>query len=117
SLKEGGIFGMGQKNIVVNAEVDLLPLIEKLELEKESLHKIFSDQEYHAFQLLSVINPVFWEEKLGISSEKILRQFVAGKALKKYVPAFAQAILLHKNRAWAAAWLQHIPASGIQYER
>ena len=116
TVKEGGIFGIGQKSIGVNAEVDLLPLIEKLELEKDSLHKTFTDQEYHAFQLLSIIDLGSWEEQLGITSEKILRQFVAGKTLKKYIPAFAQAIILHRNKAWAAAWLQNIPDSGIQYE-
>ena len=116
NLKEGGIFGMGQKNMVVNAEVHFLALIEKLELEKESLHKTFSDQEYQVFQLLSIIDPGFWEEQLGISAEKILRQFVTGKTLKKYIPAFAQAIMFYKNKAWADAWLQNIPASGMQYE-
>ena len=117
TVKEGGIFGMGQKTISVNAEIDLLPLVEELGLEKESLHKTFSDQEYQAFQLISLINPGFWEKQLSLTSEKILKQFITNKGLKKYIPAFAQAILLHKNNTWAATWLQNMPGSGTEYEQ
>ncbi|MEM8968699.1 MAG: DUF5691 domain-containing protein [Bacteroidota bacterium] len=109
--KEGGMLGIGSAKIEVNTNVDLGVWIKEFGLESESLDKNFSDQEYQAFQVLSLIQPKVWEEQLSLSPEKILKPFITDKSLQKYLPAWAATIAFHRNSSWADAWLDFVLAS------
>ena len=108
---------LGAKKVDLNLGLDLLPIVKRLGLEKESINQRFSDQEYQAYQVVAVVDPTVWESALKMSPEKILQQFVDQKNLHQYVPAWASAIAFHQNRDWAKAWLQTISLSNVRYEQ
>ena len=103
---------LAKKTIEVNLALDLLPIVERLGLEKESLQKALSDQEYRVYQLLALADPKLWEDTLRMPPGKILQQFADDKALNKYADCFSAAIRLHQNHDWAEAWLTILPSSG-----
>ena len=108
---------LGAKKMDLNLGLDLLPIVKRLGLEKESINQRFSDQEYRAYQVLTVVDPAVWEGALKMSPEKILQQFVDQKSLHQYVPAWASAIAFHQNRDWAKAWLHTVSSSSGRYEQ
>nr|WKN36025.1 DUF5691 domain-containing protein [Tunicatimonas sp. TK19036] len=117
TLKESGVFGLGAAKIEVHPDPTHLQIIEELDLEKESLHKTFSDQEYQAFQLLAIILPQQWEATLKLAPEKIIKQFLTNKVLHKYRPALVKAIVFHGNQEWANSWLKYCSASDITQQQ
>ena len=111
TLKKGGMLGIGSAKIEINTDINLTTQIKELGLEPESLDKAFTDQEYQAFQVLSLIQPKIWEEQLALSPEKILKPFITDKSLQKYLPAWAATVAFHRNSNWANAWLDFVLAS------
>jgi hypothetical protein len=58
-------------------------------------------------QLFRLLPPAFWEEQLSIEPVACLRLLEEHPAANKWMNALLEATLLHQNKNWAAAFVQH----------
>ncbi|MEO1051705.1 MAG: DUF5691 domain-containing protein [Bacteroidota bacterium] len=107
--KSKSLLGFGKESLAFEpAPIDLA--WEKYGFPVESLDKQFTHEAYFFNGLLEVVRPSFWNDHLGLSSDKMMMILVKDKALKKFIPALVKATALHQDADWAKAILNMVYA-------
>lgn len=105
--KEKALLGMMNKlSLHIEPPEYLDDSLVKTGVEKLSNDKLFNDDEFALYQMMSCIPPAYWESHLAINPEQIIQQFQKEKSHKKYLSAIAGAIIRFHDSRWAQAFLQ-----------
>lgn len=67
----------------------------------------YTKEENFLFELISITPPKNWEEEYDISKEKVLTEFNKRNTNKKYLDAFLEATILHRDLEWTKYLLEN----------
>ncbi|MBO9635051.1 MAG: hypothetical protein J7578_18220, partial [Chitinophagaceae bacterium] len=99
--KERTLLGMGSKLRLHFAPAsNIQKEATELGLEVKSGEAGYSNEEWIYYQLISAVQPAFWEQYLGQPGEKVMELFNADELGKKMMPALVLAAVANKDKRW-----------------
>lgn len=91
---------VGQQQFQINLPQRLPQPLLKAGIKMNLDIKGLTQDEAWAYQVFAAIPPERWRQKFSIHANDFLAFFAGKKALRKYLPAFLQAIRIHKDKQW-----------------
>ncbi|MFY0256088.1 DUF5691 domain-containing protein [Chitinophaga sp. 30R24] len=76
-------------------------------IEKISTDPKTGDDTHILYQLISLVQPAFWEQQFGCTSAEVIRLFQEDNALLPFTSAFVKAITWFEDRERATAFMLH----------
>ncbi|MEN0005091.1 MAG: DUF5691 domain-containing protein [Bacteroidota bacterium] len=107
------LFRLDRRKLTLVLTAADLDALEEIRLEKPRKASAYQQELGLAEQLLSIIEPTFWEQEWKVSATAILELFAEASAGNRWLEALTKASLLHQNKPWAEAIVQYWLQKGL----